>query len=162
MDKYSTRKILSQGQLRQYYPYFLRHYISVAQYSWPIGYLPGILCERDILVLLAYKNEKKNYLTKYEGIINRALIIASADTGTDMEKTKDVPFQKDFDVDTNLLWDTMHNVFGGTTVWVNVKPFASIKNRRYALFILNKLLLGLQYINNVATRLDTNKKYIIL
>ena len=109
----------------------------------------------EILVSLAYEYEKTNYPTKYEEMINRSPIFTSADTGTNMEKTKDGPFHKDFSVDMNVLWYIMRHVFGVTKVWMHAKHSSRIKKGRYEFFLLMNYLLGSHYITNMEAQLDT-------
>ena len=86
-------------------------------------------------------------------MINRAPIVALTATGNHTEKTKYGPFHKNFHVDMTFLWDILHHVFGGNTVWVHAKPYANIKNGRYALFNLKNFLLGPHYVTHMVAQL---------
>ena len=85
-------------------------------------------CVRDFLVTFSYEDDTTNYPTKDEEMVNRAPIVASADMGTDLDKTKYGPFCKDFSVDMNFLWGVLNHVFGGAEVWMHAKPSSNIKN----------------------------------
>ena len=109
-----------------------------------------VYCVIDTLVTFAYEDDTKKYPTKDEEMINHAPIFTSAATGTHMEKTKDGTFYKDFIVDMIVLWDILHHIFGGTTVWVHVKLSTKVDNSQYALFLLKKLFLCPQYVTKMS------------
>ena len=51
-----------------------------------------------------------------------------------------------------FLWDILPNVFGGTSLWVHVKPYSKSKNGRYASSLLNNFHIGPQYVTHMATQ----------
>ena len=115
-------------------------------------------CVRELLVPFSYKDNTTNYPTKDKKMINHALIFTSAATSTHTENTKEGPFYKDFAVDMTFVWNILHHVFGGTTVWLHAKTSPKSNNWRYAFFLINKFLLGSQYVTHMAAQLKLKLK----
>ena len=87
-------------------------------------------------------------------MIKRVLIVTSADTDTDVDKTKYFP--QGLCRWHDLLWDILHHEFVGTTVWVHAKTYTKIKNGWYVFFLLNNFLLGSHYVTNMTAQFELN------